>query len=71
MSEIAIKIDTPVKTIARYSADTGIAVGTIKKMISSGELEIMPKRGPKHLVLINMVALYHKAASAAYLPATS
>lgn len=65
MSEIAFKIDTPVKTIERYSADTGIPVGTVKKMISSGELQIMPKPGPKHRVLINMVALYHKAAAAA------
>lgn len=70
MSEFALKIDSPVKTIERYSADTGIPVGTVKKMISSGELQIMPKPGPKHRVLINMVALYHKAAAAAYLPAT-
>lgn len=40
-------------------------------MIACGELQIMPKAGPKHRVLINMVALYHKAAAAAYLPATS
>ena len=71
MSEIALKIDTPVKTIERYSADTGIPVGTVRKMIACGELQIMPKAGPKHRVLINMVALYHKAAAAAYLSATS
>lgn len=64
MSEIALKIDTPVKTIERYSADTGIPVGTVRKMIACGELQIMPKAGPKHRVLINMVALYHKAAAA-------
>lgn len=71
MSEIALQIDTPVKTIERYSADSGIPVGTVRKMISDGDLDIMPKRRPKSRVLINMVALYHKAAAAAYLPATS
>ncbi|WP_182859711.1 hypothetical protein [Aeromonas hydrophila] len=71
MSEIAIQIDTPVKTIEKYSTDTGIPVGTVRKMITDGDLEIMPKRRPKSRVLINMVALYQKAAAAAYLPAIS
>ncbi|MGL5176763.1 MAG: hypothetical protein ACRC8N_01440 [Aeromonas veronii] len=71
MSEIALQIDTPVKTIERYSADTGIPVGTVKKMIARGELQIMPKSGPKTRCLINMVALYQQAAAAAYQPATS
>ncbi|EPC4027752.1 MULTISPECIES: hypothetical protein [Aeromonas] len=71
MSEIALKIDTPVKTIERYSADTGIPVGTVRKMVASGELQIMPKAGPKHRVLINMVALYQQAAAASYTPAIS
>ncbi|WP_324017780.1 hypothetical protein [Aeromonas hydrophila] len=71
MSEIAIQIDTPVKTIEKYSSDTGIPVGQVRKMISNGELQIMPKASPKHRVLINMVALYHKAAAASYIPAIS
>ncbi|MBV7599392.1 hypothetical protein MNZ22_15875 [Aeromonas encheleia] len=71
MSEIALQIDTPVKTIERYSADTGIPIGTVRKMIAQGQLQTMPKAGPKHRVLINMVALYQQAASAAYLPAIS
>ncbi|HAU4895824.1 MULTISPECIES: hypothetical protein [Aeromonas] len=71
MSEIALKIDTPVKTIERYAADSGLPVGQVKKMVQRGELQIMPKAGPKHRVLINMVALYQQAAAAAYQPAIS
>ncbi|MCF5758959.1 hypothetical protein K3H45_03490 [Aeromonas veronii] len=71
MSKIAVQIDTPVKTVEKYSADTGIPVGQVRKMIVNGELQIMPKISPKHRVLINMVAVYQQAAAAAYLPAIS
>lgn len=71
MSEIALKIDTPVKTIERYAADTGIPVGQVKKMVQRGELQIMPKQSARHRALINMVAVYQQAAAAAYLPAIS
>ena len=71
MSELSIKIDTPVKTIKRYSEDTGMSVGLIKKMIAEGKLQIMPKESPKSAALINMVAVYQQAAAAAYTPAIS
>lgn len=71
MSELSIKIDVPVKTIKRYSEETGMSVGLIKKMISDGKLQIMPKESPKSAVLINMVAVFQQAAAAAYQPATS
>jgi hypothetical protein len=70
MSEIAIQIDTPVKTQEKFAVDAGIPLGTVKKMVGRGELQIMPKYSPKARVLINMVALYQQAAAAAYPPAT-
>lgn len=70
MSEIAIKIDTPFKTQEKFAADAGIPLGTVKKMVARGELQIMPKYSPKARVLINMIPLYAAAGANAYIPAT-
>ena len=65
---LVIQIDTPVKTMERYAADTGIALGTVKKMVQRGELQIMPKYSPKSRVLINMIPIYAAAGGSAYVP---
>ncbi|MEH8144834.1 hypothetical protein Q7I25_08860 [Aeromonas hydrophila] len=67
---LVIQIDTPVKTMKRYAADTGIPLGTVKKMVQRGELQIMPKYSPKSSVLINMIPIYAAAGASAYVPAT-
>ncbi|HDO1329771.1 TPA: hypothetical protein P2Q98_003651 [Aeromonas veronii] len=64
MSDITFKIDTPVKTIERYASDTGIPVGSVKKMVERGQIPILPKSSPRAKPMINMVAIYAAAYAA-------
>ena len=68
MTEIAIKIDAPVVTMARFSELTGIPFDTVKYRVHKGEYPIVPKKTPKERPQINMVAYHAQLAALAQLP---
>ena len=54
-------ISSPFVTYEQFSKLSGIAVNTIRTMVSEGRLPIRPKTRVKEKPLINMVALTNEA----------
>lgn len=65
MADIALQIDSPFITVEKFAEASGIEYETVRTMIKGGRLPIMPKRRPRELTLINMVALYDMAKQTA------
>lgn len=70
MTDLVLKLDSPVKTIPLFSEGSGIPLESVRKMVKEGDLPIMPKKKRTGRVLINMVAYYAMCAKAANVATT-
>ena len=62
MASIQIAVDAPYITKREYMRRADLTSATFDRLKAAGDIIILPKRGPKSAVLVNMVAMYKKAA---------
>ncbi len=62
MSQITVKIDAPVVTLARFVELTGMPERTVRMRIANGDIPIIPKKTKFERPQINMVAFAAKCA---------
>ncbi|PMN68388.1 Rha family transcriptional regulator [Enterovibrio norvegicus] len=61
MSSIQIAVDAPFITKKEFLKRTGLTSDTFERLKADGDIIIMPKRGVKNAVLVNMIAMTKKA----------
>ena len=62
MASIQIALDAPFCTKKEFLRRTGWSASSLNRAISLGDIPILPKRGEKGSVLINLVKLYERTA---------
>ncbi|MBE3976003.1 Rha family transcriptional regulator [Vibrio parahaemolyticus] len=62
MASIQIAVDAPFCTKKEFLRRTGWSASSLDRAISQGDIPILPKKGERGSVLINLVKIYQRAA---------
>ncbi|EKA5860788.1 Rha family transcriptional regulator [Vibrio parahaemolyticus] len=62
MASIQIAVDAPFCTKKEFLRRTGWSASSLDRAIAQGDVPILPKKGEKGSVLINLVKLFERSA---------
>lgn len=62
MASLQIALDAPFCTKKEFLRRTGWSSASLERAIAAGEIPILPKKGSRSSVLINMVKVFENAA---------
>lgn len=62
MASIQIAVDAPFCTKKEFLRRTGWSSSSLDRAIAAGDIPVLPKRGEKNSILINLVKVYERAA---------
>ncbi|MGF1903176.1 Rha family transcriptional regulator [Aliivibrio sifiae] len=62
MASIQIAVDAPFCTKKEFLRRTGWSIASLDRAIAAGDIPILPKRGAKNSILINLVKVFERAA---------
>ncbi|MBV1843381.1 Rha family transcriptional regulator [Photobacterium ganghwense] len=62
MASLQIAVDAPFCTKKEFLRRTGWSSSSLDRAIAAGDIPILPKKGERGSVLINLVKVYERAA---------
>ncbi|WP_330959040.1 Rha family transcriptional regulator [Photobacterium sp. 53610] len=62
MASLQIALDAPFCTKKEFLKRTGWSSSSLDRAIAAGDIPILPKKGERGSVLINLVKVYERAA---------
>lgn len=62
MASLQIALDAPFCTKKEFLRRTGWSSSSLDRAIAAGDIPILPKKGERGSVLINLVKVYERAA---------
>lgn len=62
MASLQIAVDAPFCTKKEFLRRTGWSSSSLDRAIAAGDIPIMPKKGERGSVLINLVKVFERAA---------